>query len=168
MQWHTCKYQLCIDIHVEGYDIRQEVSRIPRYIPHRYPAPRRYPHNMVVMGVRLSPPPTCVCLTQSDTCLIATHQMALNCWADAAKLNVAMHADMASSGASSSLLSGLPHICHSRSMFNIVLRNNLCWKGVHSPGSGRKYSHWSGLSRFCGCRFCYRKRRWKELRRSVL
>lgn len=27
---------------------------------------------------------------------------------------------------------------------------------------------WSGLSRFCGCRFCHRKRRWKELRRSVL
>ena len=147
MQWHMCKYQLCIDIHVEGCDIRQEVSRIPDIYPYRYPAPRRYPHNMVVMGgVRLSPPPTCVCLTQSSTCHIATHQMALSRWADAAKFNVAMHADMASSGASSSLLSGLPHICHSRSMFNIVvLHNNLCGKGVHSPGSGRKYSH---LKRF--------------------
>ena len=33
MQWHMCKYQLCIDIHVEGYDIRQEVSRIPDIYP---------------------------------------------------------------------------------------------------------------------------------------
>lgn len=135
----------CASISILKDTISVRKCRIPRHIPGRCPASEGYPYNVVVKGVRLSPPPKCVCLTQSDTCRTASHQMALTCWADLAKFNVAMHADMASSGASSSPLSGLPHICHSRSMFNIVLHKKLCWKGVYSPGTGRKYSH---LKRF--------------------